>query len=125
MATIPAKFEKKAKTKNWVRLRHHSAQQRKRPRRLQWYLHKILENLICIIYSHWFFITVFLNLTGSSIRKNELLLSSSNVIKNDTQSELPNNRTRGQLPAPRVLPQTTRRVSAHNAPLLPDVSKKN
>ncbi|CAB3224354.1 unnamed protein product [Arctia plantaginis] len=61
---------------------------------------------------------------GSSIRKNELLLSSSNVIKNDTQSELPNNRTRGQLPAPRVLPQTTRRVSAHNAPLLPDVSWK-
>ncbi|XP_075973762.1 voltage-dependent T-type calcium channel subunit alpha-1G-like isoform X2 [Anticarsia gemmatalis] len=62
---------------------------------------------------------------GSNIRKNELLLSSSMVIKNDTQSELPNNRTRGQLPAPRVLPPpTARRVSAHNAPLLPDVSWK-
>nr|XP_049699863.1 voltage-dependent T-type calcium channel subunit alpha-1G isoform X3 [Helicoverpa armigera] len=61
---------------------------------------------------------------GSNIRKNELLLSSSMVIKNDTQSELPNNRTRAQLPPPRVLPPPARRVSAHNAPLLPDVSWK-
>ncbi|XP_026724837.1 voltage-dependent T-type calcium channel subunit alpha-1G-like isoform X5 [Trichoplusia ni] len=61
---------------------------------------------------------------GSSLRKNELLLSSSMVIKNDTQSELPNNRARTSLPAPRVLPPPARRVSAHNAPLLPDVSWK-
>ncbi|XP_037293759.1 voltage-dependent T-type calcium channel subunit alpha-1G isoform X2 [Manduca sexta] len=61
---------------------------------------------------------------GSGLRKNELLLSSSMVIKNDTQSELPNNRSRAQLPAPRVLAAPARRVSAHNAPLLPDVSWK-
>ncbi|RVE51646.1 hypothetical protein evm_003778, partial [Chilo suppressalis] len=61
---------------------------------------------------------------GSGLRKNELLLSSSMVIKNDTQSELPNNRSRGQLPAPRVLAPPARRVSAHTAPLLPDVSWK-
>ncbi|KAL0893243.1 hypothetical protein ABMA27_014844 [Loxostege sticticalis] len=61
---------------------------------------------------------------GSGLRKNELLLSSSMVIKNDTQSELPNNRSRPQLPAPRVLAQPARRVSAHTAPLLPDVSWK-
>ncbi|CAH2037210.1 unnamed protein product, partial [Iphiclides podalirius] len=61
---------------------------------------------------------------GSSVRKNELLLSSSMVIKNDTQSELPNNRAKSQLPAPRVLAQPARRVSAHTAPLLPDVSWK-
>ncbi|XP_052759343.1 voltage-dependent T-type calcium channel subunit alpha-1G [Galleria mellonella] len=61
---------------------------------------------------------------GSNLRKNELLLSSSMVIKNDTQSEFPNNRTRSQLPAPRVLAQPARRVSAHTAPLLPDVSWK-
>lgn len=58
---------------------------------------------------------------GSSLRKNEILLSSSMVIKNDTQSELPNNRNKSQLPAPRVLAQPTRRVSAHTTPLLPDV----
>ncbi|CAH2106214.1 unnamed protein product [Euphydryas editha] len=55
---------------------------------------------------------------GSNLRKNELLLSSSMVIKNDTQSEL-NNRSKAQLP--------TRRVSAHTAlttPILPDVSWK-
>ncbi|KAJ0177332.1 hypothetical protein K1T71_007341 [Dendrolimus kikuchii] len=61
---------------------------------------------------------------GSSLRKNEILLSSSIVIKNDTQSELPNNRPRTQLPAPRVLAPPARRVSAHNTPLLPDVSWK-
>ncbi|XP_063362295.1 voltage-dependent T-type calcium channel subunit alpha-1G-like isoform X2 [Cydia amplana] len=60
---------------------------------------------------------------GSGLRKNELLLSSS-IIKNDTQSEMPNNRTKSQLPAPRVLPQTARKVSAHTAPLLPDESWK-
>ncbi|XP_014366903.2 voltage-dependent T-type calcium channel subunit alpha-1G isoform X2 [Papilio machaon] len=59
---------------------------------------------------------------GSSLRKNEILLSSSMVIKNDTQSELPNNRNKSQLPASRVQP--TRRVSAHTTPLLPDVSWK-
>lgn len=58
---------------------------------------------------------------GSNIRKNELLLSSSIVIKNDTQSELPNNRMRSQLPPPRVLAPPTRRISAHTTPLLPDV----
>lgn len=62
--------------------------------------------------------------SGSNIRKNELLLSSSIVIKNDTQSELPNNRTRSQLPAPRVLAPQARRISAHAAPLLPDVIRK-
>ncbi|CAH2234985.1 jg18984 [Pararge aegeria aegeria] len=51
---------------------------------------------------------------GSSFRKNELLLSSSMVIKNDTQSELPNNRSKVE----------KRRVSAHTAPVLPDVSWK-
>ncbi|XP_073945551.1 ca[2+]-channel protein alpha[[1]] subunit T isoform X2 [Choristoneura fumiferana] len=61
---------------------------------------------------------------GSSLRKNELLLSSSIVIKNDTQSEIPNNRAKTQLPAPRVLAPPARRVSAHTAPLLPDVSWK-
>lgn len=60
--------------------------------------------------------------TGSNLRKNEILLSSSMVIKNDTQSELPNNRSRTQLPTPRVLAPPARRVSAHNTPLLPDVS---
>lgn len=59
--------------------------------------------------------------TGSSLRKNELPLSSSMVIKNDTQSELPNNRSRSQLPAPRVLAAPIRKVSAHATPLLPDV----
>lgn len=45
------------------------------------------------------------------------------VIKNDTQSELPNNRAKPQVAAPRVLTQpAARRVSAHTAPLLPDVS---
>ncbi|XP_049868678.1 voltage-dependent T-type calcium channel subunit alpha-1G-like isoform X2 [Pectinophora gossypiella] len=61
---------------------------------------------------------------GSSLRKNELPLSSSMVIKNDTQSELPNNRTKSQLPAPRVLAPPVRKVSAHATPLLPDVSWK-
>ncbi|XP_045772342.1 voltage-dependent T-type calcium channel subunit alpha-1G-like isoform X3 [Maniola jurtina] len=51
---------------------------------------------------------------GSSFRKNELLLSSSMVIKNDTQSELPNNRSKVE----------RRRVSAHTTPILPDVSWK-
>ncbi|XP_052740095.1 voltage-dependent T-type calcium channel subunit alpha-1G [Bicyclus anynana] len=51
---------------------------------------------------------------GSSFRKNELLLSSSMVIKNDTQSELPNNRSKIE----------RRRVSAHTTPVLPDVSWK-
>ncbi|XP_072931859.1 voltage-dependent T-type calcium channel subunit alpha-1G-like [Epargyreus clarus] len=64
------------------------------------------------------------NGNGSNLRKNELLLSSSMVIKNDTQSELPNNRSRSQLPAPRVLVPPVRRVSAHTTPLLPDVSWK-
>ncbi|CAG9133396.1 unnamed protein product [Plutella xylostella] len=59
---------------------------------------------------------------GSSLFKNELLLSSSIVIKNDTTSEL-GGRTRA-LPAPRVLAAPARRVSAHAAPLLPDVSWK-
>ncbi|XP_053607628.1 voltage-dependent T-type calcium channel subunit alpha-1G-like isoform X3 [Plodia interpunctella] len=61
---------------------------------------------------------------GSGLRKNELLLSSTIVIKNDTQSELPNNRSKSQLPAPRVLAPPARRVSAHTTPLLPDVSWK-
>ncbi|XP_026324776.1 voltage-dependent T-type calcium channel subunit alpha-1G [Hyposmocoma kahamanoa] len=62
---------------------------------------------------------------GSNLRKNELPLSSSMVIKNDTQSEFPNNRPRSQLPAPRVLaPPAVRKVSAHATPLLPDVSWK-
>ncbi|CAH0723262.1 unnamed protein product, partial [Brenthis ino] len=61
---------------------------------------------------------------GSNLRKNELLLSSSMVIKNDTQSELPNNRSKGQLPASRVLAPPARRVSAHTTPILPDVSWK-
>ncbi|XP_062529385.1 voltage-dependent T-type calcium channel subunit alpha-1G isoform X1 [Bombyx mori] len=61
---------------------------------------------------------------GSGLRKNELLLSSSIVIKNDTQSEYPNNRSRSQLPAPRVLSAPAMKVSAQNAPLLPDVSWK-
>ncbi|CAG4983343.1 unnamed protein product [Colias eurytheme] len=60
---------------------------------------------------------------GSSLRKNDILLSSSNVIKNDTQAELPNNRSRNQLPA-RVLTAPARRVSAHATPILPDVSWK-
>ncbi|XP_041977978.1 voltage-dependent T-type calcium channel subunit alpha-1G [Aricia agestis] len=60
---------------------------------------------------------------GSNLRKNELLLSSSIVIKNDTQSEL-NNRSKSQLPPPRVLAPPARRVSAHTTPILPDVSWK-
>ncbi|CAG9584805.1 unnamed protein product [Danaus chrysippus] len=60
---------------------------------------------------------------GSNLRKNELLLSSTIVIKNDTQSEI-NNRPKTQLPAPRVLPTQARRVSAHTTPILPDVSWK-
>ncbi|XP_064071851.1 voltage-dependent T-type calcium channel subunit alpha-1G-like isoform X2 [Vanessa tameamea] len=61
---------------------------------------------------------------GSNLRKNELLLSSTMVIKNDTQSEFPNNRSKAQLPAPRVLAPPARRVSAHTTPILPDVSWK-
>ncbi|CAK1547322.1 unnamed protein product [Leptosia nina] len=60
---------------------------------------------------------------GAGHRKNDILLSSSLVIKNDTQSELPHNRLRGQLPT-RVLAPPARRVSAHATPLLPDVSWK-
>ncbi|XP_038212095.1 voltage-dependent T-type calcium channel subunit alpha-1G-like [Zerene cesonia] len=54
---------------------------------------------------------------GSSLRKNDILLSSSNVIKNDTQSELAHGRAR-------VLAAPARRVSAHATPILPDVSWK-
>ncbi|XP_045485298.1 voltage-dependent T-type calcium channel subunit alpha-1G isoform X2 [Pieris rapae] len=59
---------------------------------------------------------------GSSLRRNDILLSSSIVIKNDTQSEMPY-RSRGQLPV-RVLAPPARRVSAHATPILPDVSWK-
>ncbi|VVC89033.1 unnamed protein product [Leptidea sinapis] len=58
-------------------------------------------------------------LSSQNLRKNDILLSSSIVIKNDTQSEFPNNRTRN-LPTQRVLTSPARRVSAHATPLLPD-----